>query len=292
MGELEFNHVHVRANRIKFHCVTAGEGPLCLCLHGFPESWYSWRNQIPLLARSYKVVVPEMRGYGETDTPREVSEYRIPVLIEDVRGLIGALGRTEATIVAHDWGGIVALHYAEAHPQTVTRLVVMNAPHLGDYVDLVFKKKRIRQIAKAWYVLMNQIPYLTETVLSAGNYAVCEWLIKRYAVRKDVLSRDVMEQWKQCLRKSGLRGGVNYYRATRWAVREHLAGRLTAGSISAPVMVIWGEVDRALETELGHSIQNHVSGSFDFRLVKGSGHWVQQEAAEEVNELLAAFLVT
>jgi pimeloyl-ACP methyl ester carboxylesterase len=290
IAEQEFDSVYIRANGIKFHCVTAGEGPLCLCLHGFPESWYSWRNQIPLLARSYKVVVPEMRGYGETDAPREVSEYRIPLLVEDVRGLVEAFGRSEATVVSHDWGGIVALHHAGTYPETITKLVVMNAPHFEDYLDLVFKKMNLRQIVKGWYVCMNQIPYLTETLMSVGNYAVFEWLIKRYAVRSDVFSPDVMERWKGCLRKSGLRGGVNYYRATRWAVREHLAGRLSAGPITAPVKIIWGEVDRALETELGYSIEKHVSGGFDFHLVKGSGHWVQQEAAEEVNEHLAAFL--
>ena len=285
-----FEDVYVHANGIRFHCVTAGEGPLCLCLHGFPESWYSWRNQIPLLARYYKVVVPEMRGYGDTHAPKEVDAYRIPVLIEDVRGLIEAFGETQATIVSHDWGGIVALHYAEAHPETVVKLVVMNAPHLKDYVDLLYNQKSVRQLAKGWYVLMNQIPGFTETLLAAGDYAGFEWLIKRYAVRKEVLTPEVMERWKENLRKSGLRGGVNYYRATRWATREIRAGRLATGTITAPVKVIWGEVDRALERELGYSIENHTSGGFDFHLVKGSGHWVQQEAADEVNEQLTDFL--
>ncbi len=290
MPEPEPQDVYVEANGIRFHCMTAGEGPLCLCLHGFPETWYSWRNQIPLLARSYKVVVPEMRGYGETGAPRETAAYRLPVLIEDIRGLMLAFGSEEATIVSHDWGGIVALHYAEAHPGTVVKLVVMNAPHLGDYVDLLYSRKGMRQLAKGWYVLMNQIPGFTEALLSTGDYAVFEWLIKRYAVRKEVFTPEIMERWKANIRKSGLRGGVNYYRATRWAVREIRAGRLAAGPITAPVKVIWGEVDRALERELGHSIENHTTGGFAFHLVRGSGHWVQQEAADEVNEQLADFL--
>jgi pimeloyl-ACP methyl ester carboxylesterase len=290
MSEKEYKDVYIEANGISFHCITAGEGPLCLCLHGFPESWYSWRNQIPLLARSYQVVVPEMRGYGETDAPGQVAAYRLPVLIDDVGGLIHALGHKEATIVSHDWGGIVALHYAEAHPETVEKLVVMNAPHLGDYVDLLYNRKSMRQIAKGWYVLMNQVPGLTETLLAAGDYAVFEWLIKRYAVRKEVFTPEVMARWKENIRRSGLRGGVNYYRATRWAVSEIRRGGLAAGPITAPVKVIWGEVDRALERELGLSIENHTSGGFAFHLVKGSGHWVQQEAAEEVNAELASFL--
>lgn len=290
MTEHGFRDEYVNANGIRFHCITAGQGPLCLCLHGFPETWYSWRNQIPLLARSYKVVVPEMRGYGETEAPREVGAYRLPILIEDVKGLIGAFGERTATIVSHDWGGIVALHYSQAHPETVEKLVVMNAPHLADYVDLLFRRKSVRQIAKSWYVLMNQVPGLTEALFSAGDYAVFEWLIRRYAVRKEVLTPEVMKRWKENLRRSGLRGGVNYYRAARWAFSEILAGRLSPGPITAPVKVIWGEVDRALDRELGHAIERHTGGGFEFHLVKGSGHWVQQEAATEVNEQIAGFL--
>ena len=290
MSEPELEDLYVDANGIRFHCVTAGEGPLCLCLHGFPESWYSWRNQIPLLARSYRVVVPEMRGYGETDAPGPVAAYRLPVLIEDVRALIEAFGQREATIVSHDWGGIVALHYAETYPQSVVKLVVMNAPHLGDYIDLIYRNRSVRQIAKAWYVYMNQIPGFTEALLAIGDYAVFEWLIKRYAVRKEVFTPEVMERWKQCIRKSGLRGGVNYYRATRWVIREIREGRLAVGPITAPVKVIWGEVDRALERSLAHSIEKRAKGGFGFHLVRGCGHWVQQEAAVEVNEQLEDFL--
>ncbi len=290
MSGLEYRDVRVDANGITFHCITAGEGPLCLCLHGFPESWYSWRNQIPLLARSYSVVVPEMRGYGETEAPADIAAYRLPVLIEDVRGLMQAFGRDKATIVSHDWGGIIALHYAEAYPDTVDKLVVMNAPHLGDYAELLYGQKSLRQFAKGWYVMMNQIPGFSENLLAAGDYAVFEWLIKRYAVRKEVFTPEVMERWKENLRKSGLRGGVNYYRATRWAVQEIRRGRLGVGPITAPVKVIWGEVDRALERELGYSIEKHTRGGFEFHLVRGSGHWVQQEAADEVNEELSSFL--
>jgi len=245
---------------------------------------------MPLLARSYKVVVPEMRGYGETEAPRKVEAYRLPILIEDVRGLIGAFGESKATIVSHDWGGIVALHYSQAHPETVVKLVVMNAPHLGDYVDLLYNRRSMRQLAKSWYVVMNQIPGFTEALLEAGDYTVFEWLIRRYAVRKEVLTPEVMKRWKENLPRSGLRGGVNYYRATRWAVSEIRAGRLSPGPIKAPVKVIWGEVDRALERELGHAIERRTSGGFEFHLVRGSGHWVQQEAAEEVNAQIACFL--
>ena len=282
--------IFVTANGIRFHCAAAGKGPLCLCLHGFPETRYSWRNQVPLLSKSFRVVVPDMRGYGETAAPAGVSRYRISVLVEDVKGLIEAFGEKEAVLVSHDWGGVVAIHYALAYPDTVTRLVISNAPHLGDYADLVIRKKNRRQLLKSWYVQMNQIPGLSETLMSIGNFALLERLVKLYAVRKEVFTPPVMDEWKRILRISGLRGGVNYYRATLWAIREHFAGRLPAGPVKCPVKVIWGEIDRALERELAHSLGRHVSGDFDLHIVERCGHWVQQEAPEEYNEQLAGFL--
>jgi len=283
---MESESVFVEANGIKFHCVTAGEGPLCLCLHGFPETHHSWRNQVPLLASAFKVVVPDMRGYGRTDAPRRVADYRLPILMKDVKGLIEAFGYKEAVIVSHDWGAVVAVHY----PETVSKLVWANALHLVDYYEMVFKRRDIRQMLKSWYVTMNQVPGLTEYLAPLGNFYMLERLLKLYAVRKEAFTPEVMEQWKVTLRQSGLRGGVNYYRAGLWAFREVAAGRLKSGRIECPVKVIWGETDKALETELGYVIEAHVDGEFDFHLIERCGHWVQQEAPEEFNEQLADFL--
>jgi len=286
----DMKSVHVRANGIRFHCLTAGEGPLCICLHGFPETRHSWRNQLPLLATGYKVVVPDMRGYGATDVPEKVSEYRLPVLIEDVKGLMEAFGHREATLVSHDWGGVAAIHYAQTYPDTVNKLVVSNAPHLGDYAGLLLKKRNLKQIAKSWYVQLNQVPYLSETLLSMGDFALLERLVKLYAVRKEKFTPDVMAEWKDVLRLSGLRGGVNYYRAAIWAIGEYFLGRLPSDPVKCPVKVIWGETDRALEINLAYALENHVSGDFDISIVENCGHWVQQEAPEEYNAALAGFL--
>jgi len=282
--------VYVQVSGLRFHCLTAGEGPLCLCLHGFPETRHSWRNQVPLLARAYQVVVPDLRGYGETDAPREAASYRLPLLMEDVRGLIEAFGQREATLVSHDWGGVMAVHYAQTYPQTVKRLVVSNAPHLGDYAELLSRNLSLRQLVKSWYVVMNQIPCLSENLLALADFKLMERLIKLYAVRREVFTPEVMAEWKNILRRSGLRGGVNYYRASGWAVADYFRGRLPDAPIPCPVLVIWGETDRALEPELGRAIEKHVSGPFELHVVKNCGHWVQQEAPAEYNSLLAAFL--
>ena len=127
--EHEYEHVNVTANGINFHCVTLGDGDLVILLHGFPECWYSWRHQIPSLARRFKVVVPDMRGYNLSDKPENIDDYSISILTTDVRDLISAFGYDKAHIVAHDWGGAVAWMFAVMYPKHLDKLVVMNAPH-------------------------------------------------------------------------------------------------------------------------------------------------------------------
>lgn len=282
--------IYIQANGLRFHCITAGKGPLCLCLHGFPDTRHSWRNQVPLLAKSFKVVVPDMRGYGETDAPRNISAYRLENLIEDIRGIISAFNQKQAVLVSHDWGGVVAVHYAQAHPETVTKLVLSNAPHLGDYVELLFRKRSLRQLIKCWYVITNQVPYFSETLLSLGNFAILERLVKLYAVRKEAFTPEVMAEWKNILRRSGLRGGVNYYRANFLRFRDFFKRSIRHTPIPCPVQVIWGENDRSLERDLALMLAKHVAGPFDIKFIKNCGHWVQQEAPEEYNQHLVDFL--
>jgi pimeloyl-ACP methyl ester carboxylesterase len=287
---MQSESIFINANGIRFHCITAGEGPLCLCLHGFPETRHSWRHQMPLLATSFKVVIPDMRGYGQTDAPRKVAEYRLPILMKDIKCLIEALGYEKAVIVSHDWGAVIAIHYAETYPETVSKLVWANALHLADYYEILLKRRNLRQIFKSWYVFANQIPWLTELFLSLRNFFMLEILMKLYAVRKEAFTPEVLKELKATLKRAGLRGGVNYYRAGRWAFREIMAGRLKSGRVKCPVKVIWGENDRALNMELGQAIRSHVDGDSDFHVVKNCGHWVQQEAPEEFNKQLADFL--
>ena len=123
-GTEEWEEVFVEANGITFHCVVQGSGDLVLLLHGFPEYWYSWRHQIPFLARRFRVVAPDMRGYNLSDKPEGVHNYDSSILVEDVRALIEAFDARSARLVAHDWGGAVAWMFALAHPELLDKLVV------------------------------------------------------------------------------------------------------------------------------------------------------------------------
>ena len=286
--------VYIKANVIMFHCEVAGEGPLCICLHGFPETRYSWRNQVPLLSRKFKVVVPDMRGYGETFAPWAVEDYLLDVLMKDVKGLIEAFGHKEAVLVSHDWGGIIGIHFAEAYPEAVSKLVWSNSVHLGDYYNLVVKQKNLRQLLKSWYVVLNFVPSLTSALFSFRDFWALGRLIGNYAVRKETLGPEAMNPWKAILRRSGLRGGMMYYRANLFRLSDYspekLAARLKGNRIKCPVRGVWGDTDRALSMELAHAVKDRIDGPFDLHFIKNCGHWVQQEASEEYNEQLADFL--
>ena len=106
---MRLEHRIVRTNGIRLHCAVAGDGPLVILLHGFPESWYSWRHQIAVLAERFRVVAPDLRGYNESEKPASVAAYAMPELVADVEGLIDAFGARDAVIVGHDWGGAIVV---------------------------------------------------------------------------------------------------------------------------------------------------------------------------------------
>ena len=119
----------VEVNGVRLHCVVEGDGPLVLLLHGFPETSRAWRKQIPALAKRFRVVAPDLRGYGGSDKPKGIAAYRTSVVADDIVALIHAFGAERAHVVGHDWGGGVAWTVATAHPEAVDRLVVLNCPH-------------------------------------------------------------------------------------------------------------------------------------------------------------------
>ena len=119
----------IQANGIKLHYIEEGTGELVILLHGFPEFWYGWRNQIPILSKKYRVVAPDMRGYNLSDKPKNVSDYKIEILAKDIAELIKALGEEKAIVVGHDWGAAVAWAVASLYPEVVKKLAILNVPH-------------------------------------------------------------------------------------------------------------------------------------------------------------------
>jgi pimeloyl-ACP methyl ester carboxylesterase len=266
--------------------------PLIVMLHGFPECWYSWRHQIRALAPQFECAAPDLRGYGETDAPIGVENYSLDKLVGDVADLIEACGHRRAIVMAHDWGGAIAWATALQRPELVERLIVMNCPHLKKFRDNL--RGNPRQMLKSWYILFFQIPWLPEALLRARDFAILKRSLRDSAVQKSAFSDDDLAHFRAAFRNPySVTAAINYYRALfRDNVRNRKTPEWMERTISAPTMVIWGEQDVALRKELTFGMKELFTGPFEIHYVPDSGHWVQQEKPELVNDYVAKFLAT
>ena len=276
----------IRVGNVQLHIVVAGpeDGPLVLLLHGFPECWYSWRAQIPILAQiGYHAVVPDQRGYNLSDKPRGVHNYQIDHLTADVVGLIHALGRERAVIVAHDWGGVAAWRFAMDYPDAIDRLVIMNAPHPAPFAKAL--NSDWSQRFRSWYMLFFQLPWLPETLLTLSPPATARLFFRRTAVRHAAFSDTDLEIMAVALAQPGaMQAMFHWYRA---AFRYRPAKRVDI--VEAPTLLIWAEDDVALGKPLTYGLEQWVP-NLQLHYIPHCGHWVHNEAAEEVNEQMIVFL--
>ncbi len=258
---------------------------LALCVHGFPELNFSWRYQMPLLsALGWRVWAPNMRGYGASDKPGGIEAYRLNTLADDLGALIDQSGAREVMLIAHDWGAIVAWHFAILKVRPLVRLVIMNVPH-----PMVARRERRnwRQLRMSWYIFAFQLPRLPEWLLGRSGGRGIKGAIYNMAVDKARFGKDVLKVYADAaLRPGALTAMVNYYRAL---VRTPDYGAIGDGRIDVPTLLVWGEEDKALGVWCAQGTQRWVPGIV-VRRFAGVSHWVQQEAPERVNEALAAWL--
>lgn len=279
----EIEHTFVRANGLRFHIARIErEGPLVLFLHGFPELWYSWRRQMRAVAQAgFRAWAPDMRGYNTTDKPRGIDAYDLTVLALDVHELLDAAGVEKAIVVGHDWGALVAWRFAMDYAERVEKLVIMNVPHPA---RLHAGLGMPRQWLKSWYISAFQIPRLPETFIQRNARAFANGL-RWSAVRKDAFADADLEVYAQAIAQpNAMHSAINYYRA--WARHGFW---LPVKRIDVPTLMIWGEQDIALCKELTYGTEEWVT---DFRIhyIPDCGHWVQVEAAQEVNQVLLHFI--
>lgn len=272
----------VTVNGVRLHLVEEGSGPSVLLLHGFPEFWYSWRLQIAALsAAGFRVLAPDMRGYNLSEKPRGVGAYAMEHLVADIAALLREEAGGNAHVVGHDWGGVVAWRLAAIHPELIGKLAILNAPHPAAYRQLLMSG--IEQWLRSWYVFGFQVPWLAEASIKAGDFKLFQRALQRQPTNPTAFTDADIKRYKEAWSQPGaITGGLNYYRA---ALRYPQMINQPPQEVTAPTLVIWGERDPFLSLRLLQHLDRWVPKLRIERLPQIS-HWVQNDAAEEVNRLL------
>jgi pimeloyl-ACP methyl ester carboxylesterase len=287
-----FEHKYADVNNIRLHYVTAGKGKLIMFLHGFPEFWYEWKNQLAEFGRDYQAVAPDMRGYNLSSKPTDVEQYQIKYLIEDVRALAEHLGYKKFILVAHDWGGAVALPFAIRHPDYLEKLIIINAPHPATFIRELRDNPEQRKASQ--YILVHRTPK-AEEILSRNNYALLasnlleDGLKQGYFTEED--KKAYIEAWSQ---PGALTGGLNYYRATHLGSFTGESDDISSAdpslfTVAVPTLVIWGEKDKYLLTGNLEGLEKYVPNLTIKRIPEGS-HWVIHEKPGLVNSYIREFI--
>jgi pimeloyl-ACP methyl ester carboxylesterase len=265
----------------RLHYVEAGEGPLIVLLHGFPEFWYGWRLQIqPLAAAGFRVVAPDMRGYNLSSKPDGIASYAGDLLAADVRGLIHERGAESAMLVGHDWGGTAAWTTAMNHPEVVDRLAILNAAHPRKLLQGLHHPGQLR---KSWYFFFFDLPDLPETVVHANRWHFFRHFLHdaHPAYTPEEIDR-YLKAWSQPGASTGM---INYYRSS--VRQKHAEAQIR--TISAPTLVIWGQRDRYLGQELAEPDHDDVPNLDRVERLPDASHWVHHDEHERVNQLLTDF---
>lgn len=283
--EAAWTQEFIATNGIKLHYVTQGSGPLMLMLHGFPEFWYSWRHQIPEFASDYKVVAVDLRGYNNSDKPKEKSAYVMAEFVQDVKGIIQGLGYESCVLVSHDWGGAIAWSFAYAYPEMVDKLIVMNIPHPAKFAEGL---RTPQQLLKSWYIFLFQLPFLPEFLIKLGDYRAIDRALQGMAVDKSSFTPSDIQAYKDAAAKPGaLTATINYYRN----IARGFLDRPHREILEVPTLMVWGENDRALGKELTYGTADYVR-DFQIQYIPNCSHWVHQEQPQLVNRYMRDFLAS
>lgn len=272
----------IAINENRLHVVQAGpeDGPMVLLLHGFPEFWYGWRNQIGRFSNAgYTVWAPDQRGYNLSEKPPEIADYRMDALVADVVALIDAAGRQQVNLVGHDWGAAVAWWTAARFPERVRRLGILNVPHPAAMSAAL--RNSWSQRLKSWYIAFFQIPWLPERMLSIGGGK----LLLRSSGRDNTFSHaDLKRYEKAWSQERAWWGMLAWYRAAF----ANLENSLTTGRIDVPTLILWGDRDAALSK---YAADDSLRWCRQGRIIHypEATHWIQHDESEAVNHELLDF---
>ncbi|HVJ40781.1 MAG TPA: alpha/beta hydrolase [Dongiaceae bacterium] len=313
------NHRFIESNGIRMHLAEQGEGPLVILCHGWPELWYSWRYQMAALAAAgYRVVAPDLRGFGQTEAPQAIEAYQMLHVTADIVGIVDALDKEQVIIAGHDWGAAVAWNCALFRPDIFRRLILLSVPYIQRRWDSPRPTDVMRQLGDGgheFYMIYFQEPGRAEAELEADIRRSFIGIFTGYSTpqpslplvhkkdgllrgvgkgdkRPDWLSEADLDVYVQEYRRSGFRGGLNYYRNLDRSAWEMNAA-WTGARIYQPSLFISGEYDTVVRDMNPHDFQRleeTMPGLTQKILLPKTGHWVQQQRPSEVNQLMLDFL--
>jgi len=265
-------------NDVQLHVVAAGDpdAPLVVLLHGHPDFWYGWRDQIRALVEAgFRVVVPDQRGCNLSDAPDGIDAYRQSELVADVRELIHSEGRESAHVVGHDFGGFVAWNVALRHPSMVDRLGIFNVPHPTVYRETL--RSSPQQIARSWYVWFYQVPKLPEWTLARNDLANMVASLE-ITSNPGTFDDETIARYKAAWRHSGITPRINWYRGFRRSDSP------SHDTVTQPTLICWGEDDVALLPSMAAKSVGYCRDG-QLRTFPDASHWVHHERAEVTEAL-------
>jgi pimeloyl-ACP methyl ester carboxylesterase len=260
----------IETNGIKLHTIMIGEGPPLVLLHGFPDFWYGWKSVISGLKSDYKLIIPDMRGFNLSDKPKGVSNYKIELLIDDIKGLIESLNLGKVYLAGHDWGGAVAWAFAEKYPAMLQKLAILNAPHMKIFQQ---KLRTDKKQQKASFYIFEFLKPDGEKFLFKDDYKWLKFAVFEGMINKKDFTDFDKEQYLNAWRQPGaVLGGVNYYRA-------NTSFKDSTGKITVPTLVIHGMKDIAVLPSVLDELSNYVS---DLKVIRAenASHWVMHDVPE------------
>jgi pimeloyl-ACP methyl ester carboxylesterase len=264
---------------VALHYVTLGEGPVILFVHGFPDFWYTWREQMAALSDNYKTVAMDTRAYNKSGKPEGVEHYTMSHLMSDVEAVIKDLEVDSVTLVGHDWGGAISWRFAMHYPQLVNKLVICNLTHPKGY-GTVLRNATAEQKRNTQYITDFQTPGYEKrfspevlTRISAGN-----------------ASDEVRQRYINAFAQSSVKGMLDYYRAAYSGLTAEAGQSLEMPNLTMPVLQFHGLKDKAVDKDGLRDTWNWINKDYTLVTIPSSGHWVQRDAADMVSNTMRWWL--
>jgi len=279
---MNITHIYNGPIGLETRCAGPEDGEVIVLLHGFPECWNTWEKQIPVLAEAgYRVFAPNMRGYGHSSKPDDVSEYHADELIKDVDAIRRYAGVDKIHLVGHDWGAMVAWWYALHKPEHLSSLSVLNVPHPIAFLKALIKSPL--QVIKSWYVFYFQLPLLPEIVIPLGNYFIFRNVLKRTSNKGSYSDKDIKELIRHWKMPGAMKAMVNYYRS---AMRSRPQPKF-GNQVATPTQILWGENDLALTLDMAKGSMKYLDNG-TLTIYPDATHWLAHDKPEEISDRILA----